>query len=330
MGKVAAVGVLGALAFMGGRLGRKHLRRLPVKPQEVETCPVESVVDEPVPEPDKVLGVTGTAMVGGSLSILHRGEFVFWWQRAETSGVQDDGKELKFEDIPGADSDTYTCQLEDANTVLRVVYQRPGEAEVGFIYLNGKQPLTMDADTMQKVKSVPLAVFEVEVCGEGASESRHQLVLCPKFLLLKNPVKILCHEKYKTWPQYVQMSSHDQRAVFTIQRGTKPERIELQFQSPSERNQAVYLWHTYYSAYQAKAAAKPTGLMSSFRRVKNTPHPKTPPKAPALKTPAPKTPPPTSASCLHPTADSDSPVRQELFKAAEESAEVHVRVEMAA
>lgn len=54
MGKVAAVGVLGALAFMGGRLGRKHLRRLPVKPQEVETCPVESVVDEPVPEPDKV------------------------------------------------------------------------------------------------------------------------------------------------------------------------------------------------------------------------------------------------------------------------------------
>lgn len=35
------------------------------------------------------------------------------------------------------------------------------EAEVGFIYLNGKQPLTMDADTMQKVKSVPLAVFEV-------------------------------------------------------------------------------------------------------------------------------------------------------------------------
>lgn len=70
--------------------------------------------------------MTGTAMVGGSLSILHRGEFVFWWQRAETSGVQDDGKELKFEDIPGADSDTYTCQLEDANTVLRVVYQRPG------------------------------------------------------------------------------------------------------------------------------------------------------------------------------------------------------------
>lgn len=271
--RVAQVGVFGAVAIIGGRFAVKFLEK-PVtellsrlrgdapdcdavsegvtSPRSPHARRHNSLVEEPKSE---VLGVTGDGKVGSTFSVVHCGDFIFLWQRATPQMNKETGEDTSvYDDIPDASGDSYTCQLEDAGKLLRVIYQRPEDPALHCLYLNGGMPVEKDAELVQSIKAVPLVMYDVELCSHDATISGHQLVLCPKFILLKSPERLLCQEKFKTWPQSVNLCAHEQRAVFVIERSSRPEAIEVQFSGRMERDQAVYLWHAYYTACQTKAA----------------------------------------------------------------------------